>query len=110
MALFSNIPGHISMVILADLLRHKESHAPAIVNRNKDSLSINTIYVHLQRLHAQKLLTSREETNSEHLGRTRKRRLFSVTPYGKKLYEAGLEVQQVTQRATQGIVKPKGAY
>ena len=98
------------MVILGDLIRHGESHAAAIVRRNEQELSLNTIYVHLTRLHARKLVTSRDETDAEHKARTRKRRFFRITPYGEKLYKAAIKIERAAARATAGIVKPAGAF
>jgi DNA-binding PadR family transcriptional regulator len=110
MALIKDIPTDKEQLILADLIVNGRSYGLQLVRRHPKQLAVNSIYVILTRMLARKLVTARHETEKEQRERGPKRRLFKITPYGRKMYEARVEIDRAAARATRGVVKPAGAF
>ena len=109
MVLLKGMTTDKEQLILGELIAHGRSFGLQLVRRHPDELAVNSIYVILTRMLARGLVTARHETDEEQRARGPKRRLFEITPYGKKMYQARIEVDRAVARATKGVVKPAGA-
>lgn len=102
------LPTDLEMIIFTLLLaaRGREMYGLEMVHKD-DRLSENSIYVILTRMVARGLLKARHETEEEQKFRGPKRRLYSITEYGKQMYDARCDAERRISRA--GVPKPEGA-
>jgi DNA-binding PadR family transcriptional regulator len=110
------LPSGQEMVILEELLgarRHAdpepEMYGLEMVKRRPKELGRTSIYVVLTRMVAHGFLQARLETDQEQKVRGPKRRLYKVTNYGAKMYDARRAADRAAAQALRGVLKPAGA-
>lgn len=104
------LPTDPEMTIFVLLLgaRGQEMYGLEMVHKdNSHTLTENSIYMILTRMIARGYLMARYETAEEQKVRGPKRRLYSITDYGKQMYDARCDAERRIARA--GIPKPQGA-
>jgi DNA-binding PadR family transcriptional regulator len=111
------LPTDKEMVILRLLTRPgrkpRELFGQQMVDLAPEELSENSIYMLLTRMVARSFVTARYQTDQEQAesGRGPKRRLYTVTGYGRQAYEQRLAAERSMGRvaAKWGQIKPEGA-
>jgi len=87
----------------------KERYGLEMVKKSNGKLGRASVYVVLTRMVAHGLLEARFERDDEQKMAGPKRRLYKLTGYGRKVYEAQLAAEQATARVMRGVLKPAGS-
>ncbi len=102
------LPTDLEMIVFMLLLAARGGELYGLEMVHKDNkLSENSIYVILTRMVARGFLKARYETEQEQKVRGPKRRLYSITAYGKQMYDARCDAERRIARS--GVPRPEGA-